>query len=155
MIGRAKEHMKHLEPPSDTTITTLYVGGVTPDISESDLKDEFYAYGEIKSIRLVPQSHCAFVTYTTRDAAEEAAERLANRLIVKGIRLKLMWGKPKIRDDPKPGAATTEFAIAGPVGVPSTGLPASSISPAAGGYSMPAMPSMATATQISYPSMDG
>jgi len=154
MINKLKE-TPGLEPPEDKSITTLYVGGVTSDVSEKDLRDEFYAFGELKDIRMAPRNNCAFVTYTTRDAAEEAAERLANRLIVKGIRLKLMWGKPKIRDDPKPGAATTEFAIAGPVGVPSTGLPASSISPAVGGYSMPAMQSTATATQISYPSMDG
>ena len=33
-------------------------GGITPEISESDLRDQFYAYGEIKSIRMAPKSHC-------------------------------------------------------------------------------------------------
>ena len=31
------------------------------------------------------------MSYTTREAAEEAAEKLANRLSVKGVRLKLMY----------------------------------------------------------------
>lgn len=147
-----------LEPPEDKSITTLYVGGVTSEISEKDLRDEFYAYGELKDIRMAPRNNCAFVSYTTRDAAEEAADRLANRLIVKGIRLKLMWGKPKIREDPKPGAAGSgEFPIAGPVGVPASGFPAAA-APAqatAGGYSMPTMPAAGVHQSLNYPSMDG
>ena len=43
-------------------------------VSEKDLSDQFYAYGEIKTIQVVPASNCAFVTYTTREAAEKAAD---------------------------------------------------------------------------------
>jgi pre-mRNA-splicing factor RBM22/SLT11 len=35
--------------------------------------------------------------YTTRSAAELAAEKLHNRLIVKGQRLRMMWGKPQAK----------------------------------------------------------
>jgi pre-mRNA-splicing factor RBM22/SLT11 len=77
------------------SITSLYVGGVTPDITEDDLKDAFYTYGEIAGVRKVGSRFCAFVTFAERSAAEAAAEGLANKLIVKGIRLRLMWGRPQ------------------------------------------------------------
>ncbi|RWW33064.1 hypothetical protein GW17_00002237 [Ensete ventricosum] len=101
----AEEHdrkageMPTLEPPEDESIKTLYVGGLDARVSEQDLRDNFYAHGEIESIRMVLQRACAFVTYTTREAAEKAAEELANKLVIKGLRLKLMWGRPQA---PKP-----------------------------------------------------
>ncbi|GJX54618.1 zinc finger CCCH domain-containing protein 49-like protein [Tanacetum coccineum] len=50
---------------------------------------------EDESIRtMVLQRACAFVTYTTREAAEKAADELSNKLVIKGLRLKLMWGRP-------------------------------------------------------------
>jgi len=170
MLAKLKD-TPGLEPPEDKSITTLYVGGVTSEISEKDLRDEFYAYGEIKDVRMAPRNNCAFVSYTTRDAAEEAADRLANRIVVKGIRLKLMWGKPKIREDPKSiaGGIGGEQPMAGPVGmaVPPAGMPGGPpAAPSGGGYAMPAAPQMAPPPTgkggkggkggpPQYPSMDG
>ncbi|CAL9109343.1 unnamed protein product [Musa acuminata var. zebrina] len=94
LLSKAGE-MPSLNPPEDESIKTLYVGGLDARISEQDLRDHFYAHGEIESIRMVLQRACAFVTYTTRDAAEKAAEELANKLVIKGLRLKLMWGRPQ------------------------------------------------------------
>ena len=91
--------MPSLTPPDDETIRTLYIGGLDSRITEQDLRDQFYAHGEIESIRMVLQRAIAFVTYTTREGAEKAAEELANKLVIKGVRLKLMWGKPQA---PKP-----------------------------------------------------
>jgi len=160
MIAKMKE-TPGLEPPEDKSITTLYVGGVSSEIGEKDLRDEFYGYGEIKDIRMAPRNNCAFVTYTTRDAAEEAAEKLANRVVVKGVRLKLMWGKPKIREDPKHGGAgANATAIAGPVGMPVGAPPVGAPPVSAGGFAMPAAPAPVAAPSYSkgppvYPSMDG
>ncbi|XP_060667841.1 zinc finger CCCH domain-containing protein 40-like [Ziziphus jujuba] len=39
--------MSSLEPPDDKSIKTLYVGGVNASITDQDLRDHFYAYGEI------------------------------------------------------------------------------------------------------------
>jgi pre-mRNA-splicing factor RBM22/SLT11 len=94
LLGKAGE-MPSLAPPDDETIRTLYIGGLDNRVSEQDLRDQFYAHGEIESIRMVIQRACAFVTYTTREGAEKAAEELANKLVIKGVRLKLMWGKPQ------------------------------------------------------------
>lgn len=92
-------NMPSLEPPDDANIRTLYVGGLDARISEQDLRDNFYSHGEIKSVKMLFQKACAFVTYTTREGAENAAEELSNKLVIKGHRLKLMWGRPQV---PKP-----------------------------------------------------
>ncbi|KAG9153391.1 hypothetical protein Leryth_017293 [Lithospermum erythrorhizon] len=107
LLGKAGE-MPSLEPPEDESIRTLYVGGVdAAKITEQDLRDQFYAHGEIESIKLVPQRAYAFVTYTTREGAERAAEELSNKLVIKGQRLKLHWGRPQA---PKPESEGTDGA---------------------------------------------
>lgn len=106
LLNKAGE-MPSLEPPDDESIRTLYVGGVDARISEQDLRDHFYAHGEIESIKMVVQRGCAFVTYTTREGAEKAAEELANRLVIKGLRLKLLWGRPQA---PKPETELSDEA---------------------------------------------
>ncbi|CAM6087271.1 unnamed protein product [Calypogeia fissa] len=108
LLRKAGE-MPSLNAPEDESIKTLYVGGLDQRISEEDLKDQFYAYGEIESIRLVAQRACAFITYTTREGAEKAADHLANKLVIKGLRLKLMWGKPQL---PKPESEGGDNAAA-------------------------------------------
>lgn len=99
--------MPSLEPPEDVSIKTLYVGGLDARISEQDLRDQFYAHGEIESVKMVPQRAIAFVTYTTREGAEKAAEELSNKLVIKGLRLKLMWGRPQA---PKPELESSDEA---------------------------------------------
>jgi len=56
-------------------------------------RDYFYQFGEIRSLTVVPRQQCAFVQYTTRAAAEAAAEKSFNKLIVNGQRLNIKWGK--------------------------------------------------------------
>lgn len=94
LLGKAGE-MATLEAPEDESIKTLYVGGLDARVTEQDLRDHFYAHGEIESIKMVLQRACAFVSYTTREGAEKAAEELSNKLVIKGLRLKLMWGRPQ------------------------------------------------------------
>ena len=94
MLARAAT-VKQITPPEDQTIMTLFVGGVGPTITEDDVKDSFYPYGEIKAVRKVESRNCAFVTYTTREGAEKAAAALAHQLFIKGEKLKVMWGKPQ------------------------------------------------------------
>ncbi|CAI5487931.1 unnamed protein product [Closterium sp. Naga37s-1] len=91
---RLAEKIPSLEASEDTSIKTLFVGGVDSRITEANLKNKFYSYGEIESICLITPRSCAFITFTRREDAEKAAEGLANKLIVKGIRLKLDWGNP-------------------------------------------------------------
>ncbi|EFJ09312.1 hypothetical protein SELMODRAFT_428163 [Selaginella moellendorffii] len=86
--------------PDDATVRTLYVGGLDERVTTEDLKDNFYSYGEIESLRLVPQRACAFITYTTREDAEKAAEDLSFKHQSRTSKL-LKWQEIK----PKLGAA--------------------------------------------------
>lgn len=87
--------MPSLEPPDDESIRTLYVGGFDKRIDEPDLRDNFSIHGEIETIKMVPSRACAFVTYMTRESAEKAVKELSNKLVIKGLRLKLMWVRPQ------------------------------------------------------------
>ncbi|XP_064391088.1 pre-mRNA-splicing factor RBM22-like [Halichondria panicea] len=82
-----------LSPLDDKTVTSLYIGGIDESFNQSDLRDQFYAFGEIMSIHMVTKSRYAFVTFSTRAAAVKAADSTFNKLIVKGRRLKVLWGK--------------------------------------------------------------
>ena len=95
ILARMDEVPK-MTPPEDTSITTLYIGGVPEEATEEDLRDQFYAYGELSSLKVVPEKKCGFVNYASRGDAERAAEALASRLTIKGVSCKLMWGKPQI-----------------------------------------------------------
>ena len=85
-------------------------------------RDHFYQFGEIRSVTMVARQNCAFVTFTSRPVAETAAERSYNKLIIKGRRLKILWGKsqaekPKAGDDggvrltPVPGLPGRKFHL--------------------------------------------
>eukprot|EP00286_Rhodomonas_abbreviata_P023555 CAMPEP_0181311784 /NCGR_PEP_ID=MMETSP1101-20121128/13337_1 /TAXON_ID=46948 /ORGANISM="Rhodomonas abbreviata, Strain Caron Lab Isolate" /LENGTH=352 /DNA_ID=CAMNT_0023418569 /DNA_START=121 /DNA_END=1176 /DNA_ORIENTATION=- len=97
-LGKAEQ--MDLEPPDDKTITTLYVGLMNQAVTERDLVDIFYAYGEIRSVQVIQQSNCAFVSYTNRESAETAVQKLYNNLSIKGVRLRLMWAKPQRKGGP-------------------------------------------------------
>jgi len=43
---------------------------------------------------MVPKATCAFVTFTTREAAETVVEKLSHSLNIKGHQLKVSWSKP-------------------------------------------------------------
>jgi len=94
ILRRADEEMTLL-PPEDKAVTTLYLGGLEPSAKERDVRDKFYVFGEIRSIRMVPRQCCAFVTFVQREAAEEAARQLHRVLDIRGKRVNLMWGRPE------------------------------------------------------------
>lgn len=87
-----------LTPPEDKEIKTLYLSNVSDTITSEDLKDTFYPYGEITEIKRLPQNMAALITYATRSEAEKAADSLYNNLTIKGITLRLKWGKSQILD---------------------------------------------------------
>lgn len=52
MLDRV-DTLPKLVPPEDAAITTLYIGGLTPVITEDDIRDQFYGYGELQSVKKV------------------------------------------------------------------------------------------------------
>lgn len=120
---RRVENLPALQAPDDTSITTLYVGGVDERVSEQDLQDNFYSFGELQSVRMAVRQGCAFVTFASRESAEAAANKLYNNLTVNGARLKIMWGRSPTESStstaPPPGMQQGGFFP--PPGVAQTG----------------------------------
>jgi pre-mRNA-splicing factor RBM22/SLT11 len=120
-IFKQVDDMPQLEQPEDKTVTTLYVGGLDNVVTEKDLKDNFYQYGEIRTIHMVPKQNCAFITFSAREAAEAATEGSFGKLVIKGKKLKIMWGKPQ-GSIPTPGSSS-DLNLAPVPGLPPAPLP--------------------------------
>ncbi|KAK7418056.1 Pre-mRNA-splicing factor slt11 [Neonectria punicea] len=82
-------------PPQDKNIMSLFVTGVEDDLPEFKLREFFKAHGKIKSLVCSHMSHCAFVNYETREAAEKAAATCQGRAVIAGCPLRIRWGVPK------------------------------------------------------------
>lgn len=140
------EGFAKLTAPEDTDISTLWIGGVDPlRITEEDLRDALYSYGEIRTLKMAPQQSCAFITYTTRDSAEKAAEALFNKFYIKGCFLKISWGKPPAAQAPALDQSTF-FSL--PEGSTHSHYPSL---PAPGAGARPYYPSMDPSQQGSKP----
>ncbi|PFH61612.1 hypothetical protein XA68_16873 [Ophiocordyceps unilateralis] len=82
-------------PPDDKNIMSLFVTGIEDDLPEYKLRDFFKVHGKIKSLVCSHMSHCAFINYETREAAEKAAEACQGRAVIAGCPLRVRWGQPK------------------------------------------------------------
>eukprot|EP00918_Siedleckia_nematoides_P105460 GHVU01230317.1.p1 GENE.GHVU01230317.1~~GHVU01230317.1.p1 ORF type:complete len:375 (-),score=40.54 GHVU01230317.1:1259-2356(-) len=143
-IMRKADEVHTLKPPEDTSITTLYVGALPPDVTEANVRDQFYPFGEIRSIKMIPRQSCAFVTYVTREAAEAAAAKLHKLLTFNGSNARLLWGRPS---SGPPG----QSAVAGNAILPN-GMPAM-YAGVGGARGMPSS-SSSSSSKPYYPSMD-
>jgi len=86
-------------PPADKNVLSLFVTGVEDDLPEHDIRNHFSQFGTLRSLVCSHRSHCAFVNYLTREGAEAAAAACQGRAIVKGVPLRVQWGKPKPLDN--------------------------------------------------------
>ncbi|KAM0275029.1 hypothetical protein ACHAQH_007635 [Verticillium albo-atrum] len=82
-------------PPQDKNIMSLFVTGVEDDLPEHKIRDFFKVHGKMKSLICSHMSHCAFVNYETREAAERAAAECKGRAVIAGCPLRVRWGVPK------------------------------------------------------------
>jgi pre-mRNA-splicing factor RBM22/SLT11 len=91
MLDRAAERAK-IREPADDTVSNVFVGGVDPaKISDGDLRDVFYHFGEIRAIQIVPAKRCAFVEFTSHAEAERAIQRKHGNCKVRGLQLDVNW----------------------------------------------------------------
>ncbi len=85
-------------PPRDTNITSLFLTGVEDDLPEHELRTYFSQFGQLRSVVCSHRSHCAFMNYIDREGAEKAAAACQGRAVIKGVPLRVQWGKPKPLD---------------------------------------------------------
>ncbi|KAM6429724.1 tetratricopeptide repeat protein 31 [Rhynochetos jubatus] len=86
-------------PPRDCY--PLWVGNVTPRITKKVLHSCFSRFGEIRSIRMLPERRCAFLNYPQKAAAEAAYVAMRDAE-VEGSRLVLQLKHPS-HATPSPG----------------------------------------------------
>lgn len=86
---------KDWEPPADKNIMSLFVTGIEDDLPEFKIRDFFKAFGKIKSLVCSHMSHCAFVNYETREAAERASDECKGKAVIAGCPLRIRWSQPK------------------------------------------------------------
>jgi hypothetical protein len=53
----------------------------------------FGIFGDIKNVKIMLKNYCAFINFLEREGAENAINSMFNKLIIKGVRYTLKWGK--------------------------------------------------------------
>jgi proline- and glutamine-rich splicing factor len=76
--------------------TRLYVGNISPDVNESDVKEMFGEYGEIDEVFLNREKNFAFLKLDYRMSAERARAELDQKP-VKGRPLKVRFAPANVR----------------------------------------------------------
>lgn len=76
----------------DSTNTTIFVGGLDPNVTDDELRQPFSQYGEIFSVKIPVGKGCGFVQFANRSNAEEALQKL-NGTVVGNQTVRLSWGR--------------------------------------------------------------
>lgn len=82
ILSKVTEKPKVPEPPADESITTLFVGGVTSEMTSEELTDKMSPYGKVLKVDLLPKNSCGFVRFNQRESAVKAMQALFDKLYV-------------------------------------------------------------------------
>ncbi|XP_011092726.1 polyadenylate-binding protein RBP47-like isoform X1 [Sesamum indicum] len=77
---------------SDSSNTTVFVGGLDSDVTDEQLRESFTPYGEVVSVKIPAGKGCGFVQFANRSNAEDAIQRLNGTVIGKQT-VRLSWGR--------------------------------------------------------------
>ncbi|KAH9927289.1 uncharacterized protein B0H18DRAFT_292883 [Fomitopsis serialis] len=77
---------------SDPYNTTVFVGGLSPLISEDTLRTFFAPFGDIHYVKVPVGKHCGFVQFVRKPDAERAIEKMQG-FPIGGSRIRLSWGR--------------------------------------------------------------
>ncbi|KAL0376107.1 UNVERIFIED_CONTAM: Polyadenylate-binding protein RBP47 [Sesamum calycinum] len=77
---------------SDSSNTTVFVGGLDSDVTDEQLRESFTPYGEVVSVKIPAGKGCGFVQFACRSNAEDAIQRLNGTVIGKQT-VRLSWGR--------------------------------------------------------------
>ncbi|CAK9163950.1 unnamed protein product [Ilex paraguariensis] len=77
---------------SDPNNTTIFVGGLDPNVTDELLRQVFGQYGELVHVKIPVGKRCGFVQYASRGCAEQALSGL-NGTQLGGQNIRLSWGR--------------------------------------------------------------
>ncbi|XP_041369881.1 uncharacterized protein LOC121383849 [Gigantopelta aegis] len=78
-----------MDPQNPEGLTALWVGNVLPQVTEKKLTQMFQKYGQVTSVRLLPEKYCAFINFKFPVSAGKAMQQLqgveceGQRLLIK------------------------------------------------------------------------
>ncbi|KAL9659638.1 hypothetical protein QQ045_024446 [Rhodiola kirilowii] len=102
-----------IQNENDPNNTTIFVGGLDPNVSDDYLKQHFGQFGEIVHVKIPVGKRCGFVQFTDRSSAEQALQML-NGTQLGGQSIRLSWGHtPSNRQNPSAGAAQPQSGLNG------------------------------------------
>lgn len=86
----------------EQTCTSFFVFGFDESFPQYMLTDYCVQFGPVKSITMVHRAKCAFVTFTTKKAAQEFAaaihdngsKKAAGLLVIEKYSMRVAWGQP-------------------------------------------------------------
>ncbi|KAI1796035.1 hypothetical protein LXA43DRAFT_988055 [Ganoderma leucocontextum] len=81
---------------SDPYNTTVFVGGLSPLISEDTLRTFFAPFGEIHYVKVPVGKHCGFVQFVRKPDAERSIEKMQG-FPIGGSRIRLSWGRSQYK----------------------------------------------------------
>ena len=123
MGGIKAREEKLIEELGDDKTTTLYVGfnfsenAAKAQITEMDIRDSFYSFGEIISVRMKKDGDGAFVEFSTREATSLAIAAM-NRKSIQGVPIYVNWARSPKRGGVEGGLDLLSDQIASPAGGP-------------------------------------
>ncbi|ODV79368.1 RNA-binding domain-containing protein, partial [Suhomyces tanzawaensis NRRL Y-17324] len=135
------------QPFTDPNNTTVFVGGLSSEVSEATLFTLFQSFGVIQQVKIPPGKNCGFIKYSTREEAEEAIAAMQG-FIIGGNRVRLSWGRVSINNkrfqhqqQQVAQAAQIQAAAALSMGMDTaSAIAAAAAVAAAGGYPPPPIP---------------
>lgn len=96
--ARIEKMPDRLKAPADQTITTLFIKGVTSNVTDKDLNAYFYQFGQIHSISIIEKKNIAFVQFLQRQDAERAMTEIhGHDIMVAGQNLEVRWGRNRTK----------------------------------------------------------
>ncbi|KAJ2557260.1 Pre-mRNA-splicing factor slt11 [Coemansia sp. RSA 1933] len=143
MLARSRKSENSLIAPSDKSITSLFVMGID-GLAQTDLRTHFGAYGELKSVIVVPKGNCAFVNFAARASAEAAAKAALSGCVISDKSVRLAWAKPKPKGPESELAKRTASK-------PANG---GDLQPRGSSNTIPPPPTAQQSGKIAYPSQD-
>ncbi|KAI9508670.1 hypothetical protein F5148DRAFT_866974 [Russula earlei] len=92
LIGPNGEQLTSTDPYN----TTVFVGGLSPLISEDTLRTFFAPFGDIHYVKVPVGKHCGFVQFVRKADAERAIEKMQG-FSIGGSRIRLSWGRSQYK----------------------------------------------------------
>ncbi|EIN11061.1 RNA-binding domain-containing protein [Punctularia strigosozonata HHB-11173 SS5] len=92
LIGPNGEQLTSMDPYN----TTVFVGGLSPLISEDTLRTFFAPFGDIHYVKVPVGKHCGFVQFVRKADAERAIEKMQG-FPIGGSRIRLSWGRSQYK----------------------------------------------------------